>query len=231
MNQAEVSTALQEIADRLKADGEKNFFRINAYKRGAATVTSLSDFEKLTVDQLSMIKGIGSALSDKIVALRDGRIPQLLADLRARTELAKRWPHAEAMAIAEGLADQLRKRFPDTIVTICGSLRRGKDPKDIDIVLAGEGDGYNKFFQQMTPVGIKADLWTVPKESVGAAVLFATGSADFNIKLRGTAKRRGWKLTRYALEEADTGKVIARATEEEIFKALGMEYVEPTKRN
>ena len=89
--------------------------------------------------------------------------------------------------------------------------------------------GYNRFFQQMT-VGIKTDLWAVPSVSLGSAMLFVTGSADHNIKLRSIAKRRGWKLTRYALEEADTGKVLAQRTEEEIFQAMGLTYVPPEER-
>src|SRR5262249_25110808 len=44
------------------------------------------------------------------------------------------------------------------------------------------------------------------------------------------ALTRGWTLNEYALAELDSGKVIARETEEEIYRALGLAWIPPELR-
>jgi len=68
----------------------------------------------------------------------------------------------------------------------------------------------------------------VKEEEWGAALLYFTGSKNFNIRMRNAAIAKGWKLNEYGLWDGD--KLIAGKTEEEIFEALGWEFVEPTAR-
>lgn len=73
-----VSAALVEISDLLSASGEKNRFRLNAYKKGAGVVLTMADFEKATFADIKGQPGIGEALAEKIIALRDtGHLPFL----------------------------------------------------------------------------------------------------------------------------------------------------------
>ena len=58
---------------------------------------------------------------------------------------------------------------------------------------------------------------------------YFTGSKAHNIVLRDKALERGWKLNEYGLFDPDD-RPIAGATEEEIYKALGMAYVPPELR-
>lgn len=78
------------------------------------------------------------------------------------------------------------------------------------------------------------DFWYIPPESWGAAILFATGSADFNVGMRGWLKARGFKLNRYGLykvtDENPAGIVVAQRSEEDIFQALGLTFVPPPDR-
>jgi len=60
------------------------------------------------------------------------------------------------------------------------------------------------------------------------ALLYFTGSKSHNIALRGLANERGWKLNEYGL--FDGNRRIAGATEVEIYKKLGLEYVPPELR-
>lgn len=76
--------------------------------------------------------------------------------------------------------------------------------------------------------GLDADLRVVPSESFGAALMYFTGSKSHNIALRELAIKKGWKLNEYGLYEGD--KIIAGKTEPEIYKALGLPYVEPELR-
>jgi DNA polymerase (family 10) len=68
----------------------------------------------------------------------------------------------------------------------------------------------------------------VPEESYGAALMYFTGSQAHNILLRGLANERGWKLNEYGLFSGE--RRIAGATEEEVFKKLGLAYIPPEMR-
>jgi DNA polymerase (family 10) len=101
--------------------------------------------------------------------------------------------------------------------------------------------------------GIDADLRVVPPESFGAALNYFTGSKEHNIALRELAMKKGYKLNEYGLFKVaerrgskrettphqnlrfGTGQarkevMIAGKTEGEIYKALGLEYIEPELR-
>ncbi|MDO8523259.1 MAG: DNA polymerase/3'-5' exonuclease PolX [bacterium] len=76
--------------------------------------------------------------------------------------------------------------------------------------------------------GLDADLRVVPAGSYGAALNYFTGSKDHNIKLRDLAQRKGWKLNEYGLWKGK--KQIAGKSEEELYKKLGLLYIEPELR-
>ena len=68
----------------------------------------------------------------------------------------------------------------------------------------------------------------IPEESWGAALCYFTGSKSHNIELRKIAIRRGLKLNEYGLFKG--ARRVAGKTEEEIYKALGLSYIEPELR-
>lgn len=76
--------------------------------------------------------------------------------------------------------------------------------------------------------GIDADLRVVPKISFGAALNYFTGSKDHNVYLREVAIKKGYKLNEYGLFRGK--KLVASRTEEELYKALGLSYIEPELR-
>ncbi len=57
--------------------------------------------------------------------------------------------------------------------------------------------------------GFQADLRLVPRESVGAALQYFTGSKPHNIALRDRAIKRGFKLNEYGLFRTDDGQPVA----------------------
>jgi DNA polymerase (family X) len=90
---------------------------------------------------------------------------------------------------------------------------------------------------------LQVDLRVVPAENFGAALLYFTGSKDHNVRIRGLAQDMGMTLNEWGLydldayEKADrkTGaapklKPIASRTETEVYKKLGMAFVEPEMR-
>jgi len=76
--------------------------------------------------------------------------------------------------------------------------------------------------------GMDFDLRVVPEESFGAALQYFTGNKDHNIILRKIAIKKGYKLNEYGLFKGK--KMIAGRTEEEIYKALGLQWMEPELR-
>ncbi len=76
--------------------------------------------------------------------------------------------------------------------------------------------------------GVDADLRIVPAESFGAALCYFTGSKDHNIKLREIAIKKGLKLNEYGLFKGN--KLVSGRTEEELYRTLGLSYVEPELR-
>ncbi|OGF69346.1 DNA polymerase III [Candidatus Giovannonibacteria bacterium RIFCSPHIGHO2_02_FULL_44_11] len=76
--------------------------------------------------------------------------------------------------------------------------------------------------------GLDADLRVVPAGSYGAALNYFTGSKDHNVKLRELAQKKGLKLNEYGLRNGN--RQIAGKSEEEVYKKLGLSYIEPELR-
>ncbi|KAJ7274211.1 hypothetical protein C8J57DRAFT_1314939 [Mycena rebaudengoi] len=88
----------------------------------------------------------------------------------------------------------------------------------------------------------RMDLNLVAQKSRGAALLALTGDTEFNRDLRIRAHRLEMHLNEFGLwrwnknldEKLEGGgfwELVRAETEEEVLRELGMEYVEPTKRN
>src|SRR4029453_17235709 len=69
-----------------------------------------------------------------------------------------------------------------------------------------------------------------PLEAWGAAMIYFTGSQAHNIRIRGLAVRKGLKLKEYRLYRAETGKLTAAGTEEEVYEKLSPPGIPPTVR-
>ncbi len=138
--------------------------------------------------------------------------------------------------------------LPEVInVSEAGSLRRRKETiGDIDILVATEdprlviekfigrrdvlkvwGHGLTKASIRVKD-GFDMDLRVVPQESWGAALQYFTGSKAHNIKLRQIAIAKCLKLNEYGLFSGK--KRVAGKSEEEVYEALGLKYMEPELR-
>lgn len=132
-------------------------------------------------------------------------------------------------------------------VAVAGSVRRWKETVgDIDILVISEDPKpIMDFFVAMPEVvnvyahgetkssvklknGMDADIRVVGAESFGAALNYFTGSKDHNVSLRRIAIEMGYKLSEYGLFKGK--KQIAGKTEEDLYKTLGLRYIEPELR-
>jgi len=132
-------------------------------------------------------------------------------------------------------------------VSVAGSIRRMRETiGDIDIlVVSSKPSKVMDFFVAMPEVadvaakgptkssvrlklGLDADLRVVKKESFGSALQYFTGSKEHNIVLRKIAIEKRYKLNEYGLFKGK--KQIAGRTEKEVYKILGLPYIEPEMR-
>ena len=154
-----------------------------------------------------------------------------------------RFPRAKADKIVATVEAHI-KPYVEKMMA-CGSYRRGAQMiGDIDfVVILKDGytlpqilppnQGINWVGEQKAQViidGEKVDFRVTTPEAWGATILYFTGPADFNIKYRWMAKKRGLKLSEYGLFKRDTDEYIAGATEADIFTALGRPYRDPADR-
>ncbi len=166
----------------------------------------------------------------------------------------RRYPYAEAYAIALDVLEQLRPHC--FRIEIAGSLRRKKaEIGDVEIVaipkpystdpvetglasivnrwpkVRGELE-YNKTksTQRILPSGIKLDLFLATEQNWGHILAIRTGSADYSHKVLACGwVRRGFKSDGGILFR--NGKRHEIHEEEDLFKLIGLPYVRPEDRN
>src|SRR5271170_3203844 len=160
----------------------------------------------------------------------------------------------DAETAAEMIIAYLRE-FPGIDrVTPAGSLRRGRDTVgDLDLLATGPicaedkvapaveymaayppihtliAKGTNKVSFRLSS-GLQVDVRLLPEASYGAALQYFTGSKMHNVTTRQRALKRGYTLSEYALAKVEDGAFVAGATEEEIYAALGMDWIPPELR-
>jgi DNA polymerase (family X) len=149
------------------------------------------------------------------------------------------------------LVKQIEKRLQNLEgvknAIVAGSVRRMKETiGDIDYIVASSnpeqvidffvrmpevqeilGRGQAKAFVKLAS-GIDADLLVVPEESWGSALQYFTGSKEHSVQLRKIAVAKGLRLNEWGVFEGD--KRVAGATEEEVYKALGLQWIPPEIR-
>jgi DNA polymerase (family 10) len=198
-----------------------------------AKVRTLDDLRRaIKVGKLHGLHGFGPVIEKKLAAALEKPLAE------------KRFKLAVAEAEAESLVAFLRDKGQ---VVVAGSYRRRRDTVgDLDILVTSKqgpavGDKLVRYDNvadvlahgpTRTTVllrsGIQVDLRAVPEESYGAALLYFTGSKAHNIALRGIANARKWKLNEYGLFSGK--RRIAGASEEEVYRKLGLAYIPPEMR-
>jgi DNA polymerase (family 10) len=149
------------------------------------------------------------------------------------------------------LADELKRRIgnlPEVeVVELAGSIRRRKETVgDVDILtVSGDSEKVMEFFSQMDMVndivvkgpskttvrlenGLEVDLRVFQKDEYGSALVYFTGSMEFNVELRKIAISKGLKLNEYGVFQGE--EQIAGKTEEDVLQAIGLDYIEPELR-
>ena len=154
---------------------------------------------------------------------------------------------SDADELAQTLTLQLANLKEIKKLTVAGSLRRREETiGDIDILVISERpkavmDYFTKLAQVKRILAkgetkssvilnndMQADLRVLKPDEFGSALHYFTGNKQHNIKIRELAIKKGLKVSEYGLFKKD--KKIAGRTEEELFEALGLNYIPPELR-
>ncbi len=202
-------------------------------------ITSLAELEAAAQKgKLRGLPGMGEKSESAILAgleslsRRSGRIP-----------LGRAWP------LAQEIIAQLKKVKGVVDAQPAGSLRRMRSTiGDIDILVASKdskpvmeaftnlpgvsrvlGKGETKSSIEFSD-GVRAQVWVHPPEKFGTALQYATGSKDHNVQLRQLALDKGLSLSEHSLTKTNGKGEILCATEEEVYKTLGLPWIPPELR-
>jgi len=240
--------ALEKIKSRIPAD-VPSLTKIEGV--GPKTVKLLYDQLKVkNIDDLEAAVKAGKLHDFRGLGVKSDAL--LLERINAARSQSNRILLAQAIELSDRIEKTLKEIPYVTRYAFAGSYRRMKDTiGDFDIILETEkpheaikffttneeeikevlSAGDTKASVKLQNNNFQVDVRVIPKESWGAALLYFTGSKSHNIELRTIAIKKGLRLNEYGLfEAADENVMVAGATEEEIYSALGMDYVVPELR-
>ena len=224
----------------------EEFLKIHGVGKQHAKKLVASGFK--TIDDLRSCESIEDHLNDT-----------QLKGLKYFDDIQQRIPYQEIQNHEAFLKDLLRMIDTDAELTIAGSYRRKrKDSGDIDILLkASSKKTYGAFINSLkksdylvedlargskkymglgkgidSPYLRRIDIMYTKPEEYPFAILYFTGSGDFNVRMRGDALMQGYTMNEYSMKHTETNQVIEKTfkTEREIFDFLGYDYLEPEMR-
>ena len=200
-------------------------------------VNNLEDLEKMArAGKIRELDGFGEKSEERI-----------LESIEFQKMHAGRFLFGDAVSIIDIIKSRLEELSVVSKVTIAGSYRRRKDtvgdldilvismkPKEVMEVFVKQpevsrvlGHGLTKSSVTLKN-GIDVDIRVVQPESYGAALAYFTGSKSHNVAMRTIAQKAGFKLNEYGLYKGK--KIVAGKSEEDIYKKLGLDYIEPEMR-
>ncbi len=200
-------------------------------------IKDINDLEKAAREgKIRKLEGFGLKSEEKI-----------LKGIEFLRKSGQRFILGFIMPYIRELEDRLRALKEVERLEVAGSVRRRKETiGDVDfLVISKKPKKVMDYFISLEDVvyvyahgetksmvkmknGLDVDLRVVAKESYGSALNYFTGSKEHNIALRELAVKKGYKLNEYGLFKGK--KRIAGEIEEEIYQALGLDYIEPEMR-
>lgn len=242
-----VATGQLKQLDRLRKDVPPSLVEITRLEqmgphrtrilKDELNITSITDLEKAVKEgKLEDVKGFGKKTADNL--------KKELANYTKR-EGSHRIRRTEAEQLIAPFVAYLSSKLDK--LTVAGSFRRRKETVgDIDLVaVSSHPEDAMKYFTEYDEIGrilaqgdrrasvvlrsgLQVDLRIADEHSYGAALLYFTGSKAHTIALRRIAQANDLKLNEYGIFKNE--KVVASSTEKEIYKALGLQYIEPEIR-
>ncbi|MDD2752738.1 MAG: DNA polymerase/3'-5' exonuclease PolX [Candidatus Omnitrophica bacterium] len=219
---------------------------LNIPSVGPKTAKTL--YEKLKIKNIADLeKAIRTNKLEGIFGIKQKTIDNIKNGIEIFKRGKERMTLAQATFLADDFLSALKKMREIEKISLAGSLRRQKETvRDIDIlVVSKQPEKVMKTFitqpsvrdvlahgptkaSVRTKEDVQLDCRVVEEKSFGAALVYFTGSKNFNIKIRQLAICKKLKVNEYGVFRGS--KFVCGRTEEEVFKVLGMAYVSPEMR-
>ena len=205
-------------------------------------VTTIDELRAAAEQQrLRALRGLGARTEERLL--------KSLAELRDEPAVAARTLLGKALGPLLAVVSVLREHPAADLVSEAGSVRRRKETvRDLDIIAtASDPAALTDYFTKLAWVvevaahgdtkatvisndGLRLDLRVVPPESFGNLLQHFTGSKEHNVALREDAVKRGFSVSEYGIEEAESGKVFRTRDEAAVYEHLGYQFVPPELR-
>lgn len=254
-----METKLTDLISNLKelSELETEKFKSIAYSKATRILNSITEVEYSTRSNFLSLPGIGEGINNKILEFRNtGKIDKLIELRKSNSpkldpKLYKIRKGFITKRISFNLATQylneVKSILGDSFISEAGSLRRMKpligdidvlvDSKQYSQVVVKLESKYRKLVSGSKKSSfiideinqVQLDIISVTESESAFKLLYLTGSQEFNVHLRSTVKKRGWKLNEYGLYD-QFGFRYGCISESDIFFVLGIPYVEPKDR-
>lgn len=172
---------------------------------------------------------------------------KILEGIQQALRFRERMPLGYVLPQATAMVERLRQVREVQQAALAGSLRRMRETvADADILVASsQPEPVMEAFVRLPHVervlskgstkssvvttdGFQVDLRVVSPTSFGAAQHYFTGSKPHNIHIRSLGVDKGLKINEYGVFKGE--ELVAGATEEEVFAAVGLPWIPPELR-
>ena len=248
------TTGKLEFFEKLKAEFPEGLFELFEIQGlGPKKIAAL--YSQLQVGSVADLKRVcESGEAAKISGFGDKTVVKILESIAFRAEHASEFRIDQVYALALDLLDTLRAHPAVSRAEVCGSFRRGKETvHDLDFLVSTRQPEQvisdfvalpqiEKVIVQggtkasvYAPNGVQCDLRAVSSAEFPFALNYFTGSKEHNVVMRQRALDRGLSLNEYGFTPTEAGASLSEEIQEihderEIYRALGLDYIEPELR-
>jgi len=247
-------TGRLEFFEKLKAEFPEGLFELfEVQGLGPKKIAALySQLQVGCIADLKLVCESGEAA--KINGFGDKTVVKILESIAFRAEHASEFRVDQVYGLALSVLDSLRAHPAVSRAEVCGSFRRGKETvHDLDFLVSTRQPEqviadfvtlpeFDKVIVQggtkasvYTKSGVQCDLRAVSGAEFPFALNYFTGSKEHNVVMRQRALDQGLSLNEYGFKSTQEGAAVPVELteihdEREIYRALGLDYIEPELR-
>lgn len=245
------ATGRMEFWEKLRVDFPDSIFELfEITGLGPKKIKALHD--AFGVDSVARLKEVcASGVAAALPGFGEKSVAKIVEGIAYRESHAGVWRLGDVAAMAAEILEMLRAHPATSRAEAAGSFRRGKETvRDLDFVVATKHPGEIVEYFATAPwvaevlargetkcsirleEGIQCDLRAVSNASYPFALNYFTGSKEHNVALRARALKRGYSLNEYGLTplEGDGGAVPEVFEEGDLYRALGLDAIDPALR-
>ena len=244
-----IATGRLKAYEKLKKDLPEGILDVMSLQ-GVGPRTAKLLYESLKIDSIEKLrKAAESKKLSTLPHIREKTQENILKAISFMQGSSGGMLLPEALSIAQDITGKLMRLKGVQMAIAAGSLRRMKQTvNDIDILAASNSsrevmDLFTNLPQVKKVIargetkasviiegGRQADLRVVEPDSYGAALVYFTGSKEHNVAIRKIGVKKKLKVNEYGVFKVNSPRRIAGKTEEDVYRALGLSYIEPEMR-